>query len=124
MLLLFLCLIRFRSTLKAAQNQKTLDILVQEVRAIHSDFSLSAVTGNCKFKPEQWTILQLLVSSIVMVGHQFFCPFRCSQEILQDMQGRGVQAKEGGCCAEEGRQTEGGMHFKGKKSCVHACVYI
>ena len=81
--MLFLCLIRFRSTLKTTQNQKTLDILVQEVRAIHSDFSSSAVTGSCtEFKPEQWTTLQLLVSSIVMVGHQFLCPFRCSQEIL------------------------------------------
>ena len=81
---------------------------MQEVRAIHSDFSSSAVTGNCnEFKPEQWTILQLLVSSIVMVGHQFLCPFRCSQE--RDTIGHAGKRSpgEGGGLLCRGRNTDG-----------------
>lgn len=123
MLLLFLGLICFRSTLKTTQNQKTLDILVQEVRAIHSDFSSSAVTGNCtEFnKPEQWTILQLPVSSIVMVRHQFLCSFRCSQE--RDTIGHAGKRRRGVAVQrKEDRRKEERISRVRRRLCI--CVYI
>lgn len=48
-LLLNASLMHFRSTLKSDQNQKTLDTVVREVRVLHSNFSLSAVTGMTTF---------------------------------------------------------------------------
>ena len=39
------------------------------------------------------------------------------------MQRGGVQTKEGGSFAEEGRQKEGGTHFKGKLNNI-CMVYI